>query len=347
MSEIPDLRPLELREAKRLRDKVLKHVKFDACIVGVGERAPHGEVRPLRATCLGLSREALNEYATVAQHDMAAQLFACNPTSVLNVSAFDSYPPLHGTGYAKHVGAYLRKHGLAHLCFCGVSSSRGLMWMTLYRLMEPQQLLALERSIRTALRSRKAGDKGDPVNVVLGDFRKKAFSPSDAETAGHLIRGGLYEMQLKCRFPSEPSRLTVEQYEILALTPSELDVALRWVRGHSVEEIGKARGAVATTVEEQLVEIRRLFPRMPDLANRVLGLALEVRSVMGKRREGNGIGKAKRPAEELGGTAAERSERRSDERSDEGMNERSKDPTEETFLALTQAFRRLPEPNDS
>ena len=222
----------------RLLEAVSRWIGFDACVHGVGERARDGTIKITDAFVSGLPEAFVQEYAAIADDDVAAQLFSCQSMSVLSVSSA-KYPDLSTNKTGSEVGAYLRRHGVKHLLLAGLDSTFGLSWLTLYRMAAPD------------------------------GAEKPPFDPYEAELASYVIRAALFEWQLgtlKTRLPGEPNR-----YQMVELSPRLLDVALRKARGLTLKEIALELGVEVSTVASAWTQIKLVLGSRPRLMDRFLG----------------------------------------------------------------------------
>ncbi|MCK9687312.1 LuxR C-terminal-related transcriptional regulator [Scleromatobacter humisilvae] len=246
MSEIPDefeqlenaipLTAEESSAAEKLLEKLREHIQFDAYVLGLGQRNLDGSIEAVRCECVGLPQDFVTCYKAVSHDDVAAQLFSCNATSVLAINVATTYPGKGERSIGSRVGKFLADFGVTHLLLSGIDSRFGLAWLTLYRLNGP-----------TAT----------------------PFTPLEAETASYLARAGLFEWQLQV---GEPVRgVDGKRYELLRLTPAQLNVALRLARGYKHLEVADELDISERTVQDHAKTIYEEFENNRAVAERLLG----------------------------------------------------------------------------
>lgn len=260
---IADLTADELEKLKPLMDKLKDVAKSDAYIVGIGHRNEFGEVVADRCHCHGVDREFIDNYSQIAAKDSAAQLFLSNATSVLSISTLEDYP-FNATN-AADVGRYLRKRRVAHLLLSGVDSSRGIAWLTLYKLND-QTLEFLDIELPNEY---KVTERAKRIASQL-----KGFTPDECEKASYIIRAGLFEWQLACDF-KQMRPPYADRYKMIRLSPVELDVAVRVARGYSKKQmrdelkigndtINKHKGAMFNAGFTETGMAKRLIGELPE-----------------------------------------------------------------------------------
>jgi DNA-binding CsgD family transcriptional regulator len=238
------LRKRETDAAGALLEKV-KPIGYDAYILGVGERTLSGSVSILRYGSHGLKEAFVAAYSRVAHDDVAAQLFSSTAgRTVLSIDTESCYAEKGSRRSGSGVGKLLRDEKIAQLLLSGVDSTRGMAWLTLYRL----------RKIR----------------------EPKPFSTQECERASYVIRAALFEWQLASRAPIV-APVEDKRYELVQLTPMELQVALRLARGFTEPEIGASLGIAANTVHVHAQAVYRELGTRSEIADRLLGALPPVR----------------------------------------------------------------------
>lgn len=235
-------------------------IKFDALVLGTGTRTSDGSVKigevygcydslDKRITeWHEIDETFVEEYHSVAAHDVVGQLFAAYPRIVQLVS-ISEYEELENKTDLEHGGTagvrdgrkvadYLKPFGISHLMLCGIDSSFGLTWVTLYR-----------RSLQS-------------------------FDNDDVEKARYIVPALVYAWQRNAHLPRQweiddmPTRL-------LPLTFREMRIAILASKGNSCAEI-------AAEVDNGLETVRKV---VQNLRVRLGVSKLMLEAFEGSRRE--------------------------------------------------------------
>ena len=206
-------------------------------IVGRGTRKANGGVQiTAYHVSPGLGDKFVAQYAAVEQYDSAAQQFLCAPFLPITIKVGVSQYVDDDSKDSHEMNSYLQGFYIKSLLLVGLESSRGLCWMTLYRLRELDH----------------------------------PFTAEEAELASYRIRAALFEWQMETGTPVSQSP-DPDRYRLLPLGRRALDVAMRRIRGLSNKVISRQLQIESATVAEHLQTLKKRDLSIEVLLDRMLG----------------------------------------------------------------------------